>query len=279
MNNDSPKKAMLVVFAVAFACSIMVSVAAISLRPIQLAHKLLERAQHIVQLTGLADADTGTLSDKELLAIFAQMDARVVDIDGRNFTQNLNPATFDQRKAASDPELSVAIPAKFDVARLGRRSRFATIYLVWETDQLQRIILPVHGQGMWSTIYGYLALDADLNTIAAVTFYQQGETPGLGDQILRAGWQAQWQGRRVWDKQGVTRFRIAAGRVAPASSAARHEVDALSGATITANGVTNLMRYWFGAHGFQPLLQHLREAPPVNPKAKADNRGKNHEDS
>jgi Na+-transporting NADH:ubiquinone oxidoreductase subunit C len=137
----------------------------------------------------------------------------------------------------------------------------------------------MHGQGMWSTLYGYLALEADLNTIVAVTFYEQGETPGLGDQILRAGWQAQWQSRRLWDEEGVTRFRIAAGSVAPKSSAARHEVDALSGATVTASGVTNLMRYWFGAHGFQPLLQHLRQAPPVNPKAKVDNRGKNHENA
>jgi Na+-transporting NADH:ubiquinone oxidoreductase subunit C len=267
MTNDSPQKAILVVFMVALVCSIMVSVAAISLRPIQLAHKFLERAQHIVQLTGLAPVDAGTLSDKELLAIFVQLDARVVDINGRNFTQELNPDTFDQKKAVNDPELGVAIPAEYDVARLGRRSRFATVYLVWEADQLQRIILPMHGQGMWSTIYGYLALEADLTTIAAVTFFEQGETPGLGDQILRAGWQAQWQGRRVWDKQGVVRFRIAAGRVAPESAAARHEVDALSGASVTADGVTKLVHYWLGAHGFQPFLQHLREAAPVNSKA------------
>jgi Na+-transporting NADH:ubiquinone oxidoreductase subunit C len=274
MNNDSPQKAILVVFIVALVCSVMVSVAVINLRPIQLAYKFLERAQHIVQLTGLADAGVSTLSNKQLLAIFTQLDARVVDIDGRSFSQDLHPATFDQRKAASDPALSVAIPAKFNVARLGQRSRFATVYLVWKADQLQRIILPVHGQGMWSTLYGYLALDADLNTIAAVTFYEQGETPGLGDQILRAGWQAQWQGQRVWDKQGSVRFRVAARNVAQESAAERHEVDALSGATVTADGVTNLMHYWFGAHGFQPFLQYLHEVPPVNPKAKADNRGK-----
>ncbi len=271
MTNDSPLKAILVVLAVALVCSVMVSVAAISLRPIQLAHKLLEQARHVVQLTGLAPADSDTLSEEELLALYGRLDARVIDIDGRVFDQDLNPETFDQRRAVNDPERSEEIPAEYDVARLGRRSRFAIAYLVWEGNQLQRMILPVHGQGMWSTMYGYIALDADLNTIASVSFYEQGETPGLGDQILRPDWQAQWQGRRIQDEAGETRFRIATGSVQPGSSAARHEVDALSGATVTANGVTALVSYWFGAHGFQPFLAQLRETPPTRPGPKVNN--------
>ncbi len=164
----------------------------------------------------------------------------------------------------------MAIPAEYDVARLGRRSRFASVYLVWDKVQLKRILLPVHGQGMWSTIYGYIALEADLNTIAAVTFYEQTETPGLGTQIMLPEWQSKWQGRRLWDENGELRFRIATGNAAPEPAIARYEVDALSGATVTAGGVTNLVHYWFGAHGFQPFLTNLRNTPPANP---ADNRG------
>ena len=271
MTNDSPQKAILVVLAVALVCSVMVSIAAVSLRPIQLAHKLLERAQHVVQLTGLAPADSAALAEEELLTLYGQLDARVIDIDNRDFDPDINPDTFDQRRAANDPERSKAIPTEYDVARLGRRSRFATVYLMWEGDQLQCMVLPVHGQGMWSTMYGYIALDADLNTIASVAFYEQGETPGLGDQILRPNWQAQWQGRRILDEAGETRFRIAPGSVQKGSSAALHEVDALSGATVTANGVTAIVSYWFGAHGFQPFLAQLREAPPARLGPKADN--------
>lgn len=270
MTNDSPQKAILVVLAVALVCSIIVSAAAINLRPYQLANQLFDRAQHIVKLAGLMPADA--LSKKGLMDIFLQLDARVVDIDAGDFEENLNPITFEQRKAASDSERSVAIPAEYDVARLGRRSRFASVYLVWDKVQLKRIIIPMHGQGMWSTIYGYIALEADLNTIAAVTFYEQTETPGLGTQIMLPEWQSKWQGRQLWDEDGELRFRIAAGSVAPESAIARYEVDALSGATVTAGGVTNLVHYWFGAHGFQPFLTNLRNTLPVNP---AGNRGKN----
>ena len=268
MNKDSPQKAIIVVLVTALVCSIMVSVAAISLRPIQLAHKLLERARHVVQLTGLAPADAGTLSDDELLTLFTQLDARVVNIDDGTFAQDIDAATFDQRKAANDSERSVVIPTESDIARLGRRSRFAIVYIVWEGGQLKRIVLPMHGQGMWSTLYGYIALDADLNTIADASFFEHAETPGLGDQIMRVEWLAQWQGRKLLDEAGTTRFRVATGRVEPGSQAARHEVDALSGASVTANGVTGLVNYWFGAHGFQPFLQGLRETPPVKQSAR-----------
>ncbi|MCF6211071.1 MAG: Na(+)-translocating NADH-quinone reductase subunit C [Gammaproteobacteria bacterium] len=263
MTNDSPLKAILVVLTAALVCSIVVSVAAVSLRPYQLAHQIFNQAQHIVKLAGLMPTNADALSKKDLMDIFLQLDARVIDIDAGKFEKNLNPVTFDQRKAAVDPERSVTIPTEHDVARLGRRSRFATAYLVWDGGQLKRIILPIHGQGMWSTIYGYIALQADLNTIAAVTFYEQGETPGLGTQIQLPDWQSKWQGRQLWDGTGALRFRIATGRVAPESAAARYEVDALSGATVTADGVTNLVHYWFGEHGFQPFLTHLRETPPI----------------
>ncbi len=267
MSNDSPLKAILVVLTVALVCSIMVSVAAVSLRPYQLAHQIFNQAQHIVKLADLMPANAEMLSKKELMDIFLQLDARVIDIDTGRFEKNLNPVTFDQRNAAADPERNITIPAEYDAARLGHRSQFASVYLVWDEGRVKRIILPIHGQGMWSTLYGYLALQADLNTIAAVTFYEQGETPGLGTQIQLPEWQAKWQGRQLWDETGELRFRIATGSVAPDSATARYEVDALSGATVTANGITNLVRYWFGEHGFQPFLTQLRETPP----ARADN--------
>ena len=271
MNNDSPKKALLMIFVTALACSILVSVAAISLKPIQLTHKLLERARNVIQLTGLVSAEQhDELSDEDLLTLYGQLDKRVVNIDEQIFAPDINPETFDQRKAANDAERSVDISAEFDIASLGRRSRYAMIYMVWQEDQLKRIILPMHGQAMWSTIYGYIALGPDLNTIEGVSFYEQAETPGLGDQILRPEWQAQWQGRKLLDTTGKLRFRIASGSVKPGSSAALHEVDALSGATVTANGVSGLVAYWFGDHGFQPFLQQLRSTPPVKLTANND---------
>ena len=174
----------------------------------------------------------------------------------------MDPYTFDQRRAVNDPELGIAIPSALDVARLGRRSRFAPVYMVWDGAALSRVVLPVRGSGMWSMLYGYIALEADLNTIAGMTFYEQNETPGLGDQITHAHWLEQWQGRRVFDDQWNPAFRVSEDTVQPGSDAARFEVDALSGATVTGNAVTAMMQYWFGPHGFGPLLDKLRANPP-----------------
>ena len=259
MDNESPLKAIIVVTATALVCSVLVTVAAVTLQPIQRVHQNLERNRHIVRISGLMDP-AEELSDWEIIATFQDLDARLVDLDQGVFDETFNPDTFDIRKAAGDPEFSVTIPADQDVAGLKRRSRLMTVYLVRDGDALQRIILPVYGQGMWSTIYGFLALESDLNTIADMTFYEQEETAGIGDQILRPDWLARWRGKRLYDEQGVVRFRIADGSVDPGSPDAAYQVDALTGATATTDGVTNLMRYWLGPHGFANFLEKFSAA-------------------
>jgi Na+-transporting NADH:ubiquinone oxidoreductase subunit C len=110
-----------------------------------------------------------------------------------------------------------------------------------------------------------IALEADLNTISGMTFYEQNETPGLGGQIVHEHWLEQWQQRRVYDYEGNPRFRVAEGTVEPGSPASDYEVDALTGATVTGNAVTSLMHYWFGPHGYQPFLSAMRQHPPQKP--------------
>ena len=266
MNNDSPQKALLVVFLVALVCSVLVSVAAITLKPKQLRNQLVERSRNIISLTGLVPVGT-TLSNDEILTAVEQLDIRVVDIDTGEFDASIDPAEFDARAVVNDPDLSITIPPTDDVAKLSRRARHAVIYLVWDGNELSRIILPIHGQGMWSTLYGYLALEADLNTIAAVSFYEQTETAGLGDQIQRPDWQAQWTGRQLFDSQGNFRFRVAAGAVEAGSTAARHQVDGLTGASVTADAVTQLVAYWFGSNGYANFLGRLQQQPPARAAA------------
>ena len=252
---ESPLKAMLVLLAVALVCSVLVSVSAIVLRPIQEANERIERYRHIVALTGLIPAGQA-LEDAAVEAAIEQLDVRVVDLNTGSFVE-IEPEHVNSRRAANDLERSIAIPAEADVARIGRRSQHEVVYLVRVDDELSRVILPIHGQGMWSTLYGMIALEADLNTIAAVTFYEQEETAGLGDQIESAAWQSRWVGRRLFGRDGGFRFRVAGGAVDDASPAAAHQVDGLSGATITGNAVTALMAFWFGPFGYQPLLEQL----------------------
>jgi Na+-transporting NADH:ubiquinone oxidoreductase subunit C len=262
MNNDSPQKALLVVFLVALVCSILVSAAAVILKPIQQRNLLVERSKNIIALTGLTE-DDAELSNDEILAAVEQLDIRILNIATGEFDDTMNTADFDARAAVNNPELSSEIPAADDSAGLGRRSDYATVYLVWQDKQLSRIVLPIVGQGMWSTIYGYIALETDLNTIGAIFFYEQTDTAGLGDQIQRPAWQAQWQGRKLFGKEGNIRFRVGPGNINPNSQAAAFQVDGLSGATVTGDAVTRMIAYWFGASGYQRFLENMAARPPI----------------
>lgn len=248
-----------VLASVALICAILVSVSTTVLRPIKERNEALQRYRNVVDLTGLVEPGA---DDDKIFEVVEQLDARVVDLEKGEFTEDVDPADVDSRSAASDPRRSTAIPAAEDVAKLGRRTNHEIVYLVWQDDKLDRIILPISGQGMWSTLYGFIALENDLNTIAAVSFYEQTETAGLGDQIEDPEWQAQWKGRQIYSGTGDVQFQVAGGVVSPSSAAAAYSVDGLTGATVTGTGVTNLVRYWFGPHGYGPLLTNIKENPP-----------------
>lgn len=261
MNRDSPSKAVMVVMLTALVCSGLVSAAVVLLRPIQLNNQMLEQSRNIMRLTGLLP-EQRQVEDEEMLDLFQTLDRRIVNIDSAGFDEEIDPLTFNQRRADSDPEMSVAIPSDLDLASLSRRSRYTPVYMVWKGNQLDRLILPVRGNGMWSMLRGYIALESDLNTISGMTFYEQNETPGLGDQITHEHWLKKWQGRRIYDDRGNPRFRISEGDVQPGTAMAEYEVDALTGATVTGNAVTSLVHYWFGPNGYQPFLVALHEHPP-----------------
>ncbi len=258
MNNDSTLKALLVVGLTALFCSVVVTTTAVTLQPIQRAYQDLERNRVLVGIAGLADS-AAALSDREVVSLFQELDARVVNLDTGAYDDSVSADNLDGAASATDPDASVAIPPDQDIATIGRRARRVAIYVVPRADGIERMILPVYGQGMWSTLYGFIALDADLNTIVGITFYEQAETAGIGDQILRADWQAEWTGKKLYDAEGTLRFRVSNQAVDPQSPEADYHVDAISGATVTTDAVSNLVAYWLGEHGFQPFIDSLRE--------------------
>ena len=262
MSNDSPLKALVVVVLTALVCSTLVSAAVVVLRPIQVNNQLLDRSRNIMALTGLLPAGEA-VEDERMLELFRSLDTRMADIDDAQFNETIDPLTFDLRRAANDPEMSTAVPAEADLASIGRRSRYAPVYIVWDGDEMDRLILPVRGAGMWSMLYGYIAIEPDMSTIAGMTFYEQNETPGLGDQITSSQWLAGWRGKEVYDHLGTPLFAVSEGEVDPGSARAAYHVDGITGATVTGNAVTALIRYWFGPHGYQPLLDELKNNPPV----------------
>ena len=142
-----------------------------------------------------------------------------------------------------------------DIASIKRQAKIAKVYLVENGGQIDKIILPIHGYGLWSTLYGFMALEGDGNTVAGLGFYEHAETPGLGGEVDNPSWKKQWAGKRVY-KDGRVAIRLVKGG---ADRTDAYGVDALSGATITSRGVDNLVKFWLSDTGFKPFLDNVRQ--------------------
>ncbi len=254
MPNDSTQKTLIVALALCLVCSILVSTAAVKLQPLQQRNQELDRKKIILEVAGLLKP--GVSIDE----LFKQVEPKVVDLSTGEYVDTMDPNQFDQRQAAKDPEMSVKIPSDRDIAQIRRRSKYAVVYLVKEEGQTKLILLPVHGYGLWSTMYAYVALERDANTIFGLRFYEQGETAGLGAEIDNPRWRNNWTGKVVYGEAEKPQIRVIKGAVAPGDPEAKFKIDGLAGATLTANGVTNLIHYWLGPEGFGTYLKKFRPA-------------------
>ena len=251
-SNDSIKKTLIVAFSLCIVCSVIVSTAAVVLKPAQEANKTLDRKRNILAAAGMLQEGV-SVEDQ-----FQQVTARVVDMRTGRYADDVDPDSFDQRKAAKDPAQSDRLTAEQDQAKISRREHYAIVYLVQDgSGEVDKVILPVHGYGLWSTLYGYVALESDGNTVAGLGFYEHAETPGLGGEVDNPRWKAFWPGKQVY-KDGQVELGLIKGSVDPANANAPWQVDGLAGATLTANGVTNLVQFWLGENGFQPFLENLK---------------------
>lgn len=107
------------------------------------------------------------------------------------------------------------------------------------SDTASKYAFPISGKGLWSMLYGYLSLDGNLQTIAGISFYKHGETPGLGAEIEKSWFQTQFAGKKLYDASGnPTEFAVAK----PGSALTESSVDGISGATLTGKGVQALIR-------------------------------------
>jgi Na+-transporting NADH:ubiquinone oxidoreductase subunit C len=235
-------------------CSILVSAAAVGLSDRQERNKAEEKKKNILQAAGLYEADVSIEEQ------FRKVETRIVDLQSGEFTLDFDVTTFDSRSAARDSETSYQIEPGLDLAAIKVRSRYKDVYLVMAGDELQQLILPVHGKGLWSTMYGFISLANDFSTVNGFSFYEHGETPGLGGEIDNPGWKKQWPGKKVYDEAGKTRIEVLKGTVDKNSQDAVYQADGLAGATLTARGVGNLLKYWMGENGYKPFIGKLKTA-------------------
>lgn len=233
-------------------CSVFVSAAAVLLRPAQQANRDLDRKTNILAAAGLLKP--GLSIDEQ----FASVTAKAVDLDTGKFADTIDVLAYDQRKASKDPALSDKLSGDVDIAKISRRVKYGMVYLIEGEQGIEKVILPIKGSGLWSTLYGFLALDADFNTVAGIGFYEHAETPGLGGEVDNPLWKDKWVGKRVYSDDSGVALSVIKGQVDTSRDGSQYQIDGLSGATLTSKGVDNLIQFWLGENGYESFLTNLK---------------------
>ena len=255
MSNDTVGKTLTVAFALCVVCSVVVSLSAVLLKPLQQENKELDRKKNILAAAGLLHPGVS------IAEAFKKIDAKLVDFDTGEYVDEPAAQTYDQRRAAADPETSIMLKDGEDIASIKRRANVGLVYLARNASgEVDHIILPVKGYGLWSTLYGFLALEADAVTVAGLGFYEHAETPGLGGEVDNPNWKAQWKGKKILTEQGEPAIQMYKGVVTASTPGGEYKFDALSGASLTSRGVENLLRFWVGDLGYGPYLKRVQQA-------------------
>lgn len=240
-------------------CSFVVSTAAVGLRPLQQKNQKNKQQRNVLIAAGIWEED---YTDAKIPELFENIETIAVNLPGRgkdlpeagSENGDVDITSYNQLKASKDPEQSIII-GDADVAGIKRRETVSLVYLInGKSGELETIVLPIYGKGLWSTLYGYLALEADARTVKGITFYQHGETPGLGGEVDNPKWKAKWSGKVVVNENGEPIIEV----TKPGAASEDYQVDGLSGATITSAGVEKTIDYWLGDDAFGPFLDKYR---------------------
>ena len=248
-NNESVQKTITVALVLCLVCAVFVSAAAVILRPAQAVNEKANMQMNILQAAGLYDPQQSIQEQFQIVT------TRLVNLETGEFVEGMDAERYNQRKASKDPSMNRVLSGEEDIASIKRQAKIAKIYLIENGDQIEKIILPIHGYGLWSTLYGFMALEGDGNTVAGLGFYEHAETPGLGGEVDNPNWKAQWTGKQVYNGDAVA-LRLVKGGADRSDS---YGVDALSGATLTSRGVDNLLKFWMSDAGFKPFLDNLKQ--------------------
>lgn len=262
MRRDSVAGTILVAAVLCVVCSVVVSGTAVGLKSLQQANAKLDKQRSVLAAAGLLEpGDTPA----QVEAKFKKVEKQVINLETGAVVSDeelkeagvAEPSTYDPAEARDNPQLNREVTG---LPGIPKTEKFADVYLVKSDDgSLEGVVLPIYGKGLWSTMYGYLAIQPDLKTAKGITFYQHGETPGLGGEVDNPNWKALWPDKKLRDEKGDVLIDVVKGQGSGDS-----EVDGLSGATITTKGVDHFVRFWLGEEGFGPYLKNLESKEKSN---------------
>ena len=252
--NESVVKTLMVSFAICLLCSLVVSFAAVGLRDIQIENKLNDQRIKILQAGKIYNAGIDVRTQ------FEDLEVKFINFKTGKLSSefnNLSLDTYDQILATKDSSLSTQVPQDKDIAIIKNRENIGKVYIVRDSKGIiSKLILPIRGFGLWGTMYGYISLENDFNTVAGIEFYQHKETPGLGAEVDNPKWKALWPGKQIYQNNDVA-LKVIKGKVESDDSMITYKVDGLSGATLTSRGVSNMIEYWFSESGYSSMLKEL----------------------
>ncbi|QOL27002.1 Na(+)-translocating NADH-quinone reductase subunit C [Thalassotalea sp. LPB0316] len=237
------------VLVVCLVCALLVSFSAVQLKPLQQSNKLLDQQTKILEAADLLEVAKG-----DIVGTYNKyVEAKMIDLDSGEFIEG-NPELFDERRNARD--VTKSDKPENDIAGINRRSHDAVVYLVRDGGgKIETVVLPIVGSGLWDLMYGYVGLEADLNTVRSVVYSDHKETPGLGAEVMNPKWKALWPGKKMFDEQNNVAIKLVKGG---AKAGDIHGVDGLSGATLTSVGVEKTLHFWLGEEGYGPFVNKFR---------------------
>ncbi len=232
-----------------------VSSLAVSLKDLQDANKLLDKRTNVLSVAGVIEP--GQKVTIEEADAFFKDEIEVLVIDRQTGeTLDLDPETVDPLKLQRDPAMSEKTPAQHKRTQISRLPDQLVLYRINSAGH-EGYVLPIWGTGLWSTLLGFLALSGDLQTVTGITFYEHGETAGLGGEVDNPAWKAQWPGKRAFDENGEPAIEVVkAGLLTPGKEDV--QVDGLSGATITTKGVEYMVQLWLSEDGYGQYFNRVR---------------------
>mgnify|MGYP006238080101 FL=1 len=227
------------------ACAVIVSFTAVSVRSTQELNLENDKKSKILLAAGINSENINEEFEKIEIIYVNFKSNELVEMDEK----------YDHLKATLKSDLSSVVPKEKDIAILKRMENVGPMYL-WldKEDNIEKVVLPIRGYGLWGTLYGHISLASDLNTINGIEFYEHKETPGLGAEVENEEWKNIWKGKILYNKDGGVELKVVKG-----ASSNKYEVDGLSGATLTSNGVSNMIEYWLGPEAYGPALKIVKE--------------------
>lgn len=242
--------------AICVVCGLLVAGSAVSLKDRQDRNKALDLQEKVLVLAGLLEEGEGASGDRIEQLFADRIEARVVNLATGAYVEGIDGDTFDQAAVMKDPETSTEAPS--NKAKVRRVPNNGAVYQVKdEAGKVGAVIVPIEGKGLWSTLYGFISLGTDANTIQGITYYKHGETPGLGGEVDNKRWRSLWIGRKAFGDDGTVKIRLKKGSAGSVEEDP-YQVDGLSGATITSRGVTDMLAFWLSDDGFGPYLKQFK---------------------